>query len=171
MDDNKNKPATIQLNKQQKADLRQAFDLFDADGSGTIDGGELKIALRALGFEPTKEELKKLVADCDKDGLLDFNDFLKIMSAKMTGQDTKEDMLKAFELFDNDDSGKIGKHNVMKVAEELGLTQTEKRAKEQGLDLPITEWEVDEMVDGADRDRDGLVSKQEFLRILRTEKN
>lgn len=28
-----------------------------------------------------------------------------------------------------------------------------------------------EMVDGADRDRDGLVSKQEFLKILKTEKN
>ena len=171
MDDNKNKPATIHLNMHQKADLRQAFDLFDADGSGTIDGSELKIALRALGFEPTKEELKKLVADCDKDGLLDFNDFLKIMSGKMTAPDTKEDMLKAFELFDDDDSGKIGKQNVMKVAEELGLTQTEKRAKEQGLDLPITEWEVDEMIDGADRDRDGLVNRQEFLRILRTDKN
>lgn len=76
-------------------------------------------------------------------GLLDFNDFLKIMSGKMTAPDTKEDMLKAFDLFDNDDSGKIGKHHVMNVAEELGLTQTEKRAKEQGLDLPITEWEVD----------------------------
>jgi len=30
---------------------------------------------------------------------------------------------------------------------------------------------LQEMVDGADRDRDGLVSKQEFLRILRTEQN
>ena len=30
---------------------------------------------------------------------------------------------------------------------------------------------LQEMVDGADRDRDGLVSKQEFLRILRTDKN
>ncbi|CAG2227464.1 uncharacterized protein LOC143042161 [Mytilus galloprovincialis] len=171
MDDNKTKPATIQLNNQQKGDLRQAFDLFDADGSGTIDGSELKIALRALGFEPTKEELKRLVAECDKDGLLDFNDFLKIMSDKMTGPDTKEDMLKAFELFDYEEKGKIAKHNVMQIADELGLTQTEKRAKEQGLDLPITEWEVDEMVDGADRDRDGLVSKQEFLKILKTEKN
>lgn len=76
-------------------------------------------------------------------GLLDFNDFLKIMSDKMTGPDTKEDMLKAFELFDYEEKGKIAKHNVMQIADELGLTQTEKRAKEQGLDLPITEWEVD----------------------------
>lgn len=61
----------------------------------------------------------------------------------MTGPDTKEDMMKAFELFDHEDTGKIGKHDVLQIAEELGLTQTEKRAKEQGLDLPITEWEVD----------------------------
>jgi Ca2+-binding EF-hand superfamily protein len=29
---------------------------------------QYQLSLRALGFEPTKEELKKLVVDCDKDG-------------------------------------------------------------------------------------------------------
>ena len=34
--------------------------LFDTDGSGTIDAKELKVAMRALGFEPKKEEIKKM---------------------------------------------------------------------------------------------------------------
>jgi len=42
--------------------------LFDADGSGTIDVKELKVAMRALGFEPKKEEIKKMIADIDKEG-------------------------------------------------------------------------------------------------------
>ena len=29
---------------------------------------ELKVAMRALGFEPKKEEIKKMIADIDKDG-------------------------------------------------------------------------------------------------------
>lgn len=42
--------------------------MFDADGSGTIDVKELKVAMRALGFEPKKEEIKKMIADIDKEG-------------------------------------------------------------------------------------------------------
>lgn len=37
--------------------------MFDADGSGVIDIKELKVALRALGFEPKKDEIKKLISD------------------------------------------------------------------------------------------------------------
>ena len=42
--------------------------------------------MRALGFEPKKEEIKKMVADLDKDGSqngIDFNDFLLMMTQKM----------------------------------------------------------------------------------------
>ena len=34
--------------------------------SGTIDAKELKVAMRALGFEPKKEEIKKMISDIDK---------------------------------------------------------------------------------------------------------
>ena len=48
--------------EEQKQEIREAFDLFDTDGSGTIDAKELKVAMRALGFEPKKEEIKKVRA-------------------------------------------------------------------------------------------------------------
>ena len=56
-----------ELTEEQKQEIREAFDLFDADGSGTIDVKELKVAMRALGFEPKKEEIKKMIADIDKE--------------------------------------------------------------------------------------------------------
>ncbi len=55
-----------ELSPDQKQEIRDAFDLFDSDGSGTIDVKELKVAMRALGFEPKKEEIKKLITDFDK---------------------------------------------------------------------------------------------------------
>ena len=63
------------LTEEQKQEIREAFDLFDTDGSGTIDAKELKVAMRALGFEPKKEEIKKMIADIDKDGsgTIDFD--------------------------------------------------------------------------------------------------
>lgn len=43
------------------------------------------MAMRALGFEPKKEEIKKMIADIDKDGsgTIDFDEFLTMMTAKM----------------------------------------------------------------------------------------
>lgn len=44
-----------------------------------------QVAMRALGFEPKKEDIKKMIADIDKEGsgTIDFSDFLGMMSSKM----------------------------------------------------------------------------------------
>ena len=41
--------------------------------------------MRALGFEVKKEEIKKMIADIDKDGSgsIDFQEFMTMMTAKM----------------------------------------------------------------------------------------
>ena len=76
----------FELTEEQKQEIREAFDLFDTDGSGTIDAKELKVAMRALGFEPKKEEIKKMISDIDKDGsgVIDFSEFLEMMTSKMS---------------------------------------------------------------------------------------
>jgi Ca2+-binding EF-hand superfamily protein len=57
-----------------------------------------QVAMRALGFEPKKEEIKKMISDIQKENAstIDFNDFLQIMSQKMAEKDSKEEILKAF---------------------------------------------------------------------------
>ena len=93
-----------ELTEEQKLEIREAFDLFDTDGSGTIDGKELKVAMRALGFEPKNEEVKRMIADTDRDhtGTIDYNEFQQMMTRKMSEKDSKEEVLKAFSLFDTD---------------------------------------------------------------------
>lgn len=43
--------------------------------------------MRALGFEPKKEEIKKMISEVDKDGTgkISFADFLTVMTQKMVG--------------------------------------------------------------------------------------
>ncbi|CAD7674987.1 unnamed protein product [Nyctereutes procyonoides] len=144
-----------ELTEDQKQEVREAFDLFDADGSGTIDVKELKVAMRALGFEPRKEEMKKMISEVDKEGTgkISFNDFLAVMTQKMAEKDTKEEILKAFRLFDDDETGKISFKNLKRVAIELGEN--------------LTDEELQEMIDEADRDGDGEVNEEEFLRIMK----
>uniref|UniRef100_A0A673A774 Caltractin-like n=1 Tax=Sphaeramia orbicularis TaxID=375764 RepID=A0A673A774_9TELE len=145
----------IELTAEQKQEVKEAFDLFDTDGTGTIDVKELKVAMRALGFEPKKEEIRSLVAGISKEssGTIDFNDFLSIMTLKMNEKDSKEEIMKAFRLFDDDCTGKISFKNLKRVAKELGEN--------------LTDEELQEMIDEADRDGDGEVSEQEFLRIMK----
>ena len=145
----------FELTEEQKQEIREAFDLFDTDGSGTIDAKELKIAMRALGFEPKKEEIRKMIADIDADGsgTIDFQEFLEMMTAKMSQKDSKEEILKAFKLFDDDESGKITFRNLKRVAKELGENMSDE--------------ELQEMIDEADRDGDGEINPDEFLRIMK----
>ena len=50
-----------ELTEEQKQEIKEAFDLFDTDGSGEIDSKELKVAMRALGFEPTNDEISQMI--------------------------------------------------------------------------------------------------------------
>ena len=83
---------------EQKNDIREAFNLFDSNASGKIDTKDLKVAMSVLGFEPRKEEMKKMLAEVDKDnsGKLTFEGFLALMASKMSEKDTKEEILKAY---------------------------------------------------------------------------
>ena len=116
-----------QLSEEQKTEIKEAFDLFDTDGSGTIDQKELKVAMRALGFEPKKEEIMKMIRDADQDhsGVIDFPEFLDMMTQRMSDKDPKDEMLKAFRLFDDDETGKISFKNLKRVAKELGENMTD----------------------------------------------
>ncbi|NXH22249.1 CETN2 protein, partial [Bucco capensis] len=144
----------LELTEEQKQEIREAFDLFDTDGTGNIDVKELK-GRKALGFEPKKEEIKKMISDIDKEGTgkISFSDFLVVMTQKMAEKDSKEEILKAFKLFDDDETGKISFKNLKRVAKELGEN--------------LTDEELQEMIDEADRDGDGEVDEQEFLRIMK----
>lgn len=89
------------LSPSQKNDIKKAFDYFDQGGAGKIKKKELKVILRALGFDPTNEELEKLVGEDSKDlenkaDAIDFQEFMDIMLAKIEQQLSLEDIKYAF---------------------------------------------------------------------------
>uniref|UniRef100_A0A7S4MH05 EF-hand domain-containing protein n=1 Tax=Prymnesium polylepis TaxID=72548 RepID=A0A7S4MH05_9EUKA len=138
----------------QMQELREAFDLFDTDGSGTIDTKELQVALRALGFDSKKEKVRKMIADIDLDGsgTIDFEEFVEMMTGKMGDRDSPEEIRRVFKLFDDDETGRISFRNLKRVARELGENMTDE--------------ELQEMINKADLDGDGEVNEEEFMRIM-----
>merc|ERR1712139_609129 len=135
------------LTEDQVAEIKEEFDIFDTDGSGSIDTNELKVAMKALGMDAKSEEIRKLINDIDSDGdgTIDFDEFLAMMTARKQGEDTREDLLKVFKLFDDDKTGTISFKNLKRVCQELGEN--------------MTDDELKEMMDWADKDGDGVLNR------------
>jgi Ca2+-binding EF-hand superfamily protein len=145
------------LNEEEIEELRDAFDLFDTNGDGTIDPKELKAAMQSLGFEAKNQSVNQMISDIDKDGTGDvnFEEFLDLMTSKMGDSDSKEEIQKIFSLFDDDKTGYITIQNLKRVAKELGET--------------LSDGELMEMIDRADSDEDGQISPDEFFAMMSKE--
>ena len=98
----------------------------------------MKTILRALGYEPRRDELKKLLIFVDSAEQIDIFQFLLVMIKKMELQDTKEELLKAFRLFDKLDTGFIGYEELKSLSLELGYS--------------LTDNEINRMLEEGDRD-------------------
>jgi Ca2+-binding EF-hand superfamily protein len=143
------------LTEDEVLEIREAFDLFDTDKSGEIDVAELKQALLNLGIDTKNQTLQNMLADIDKNGdaNIDFDEFINMMTAKMSDKDTREDLEKVFELFLGDDnSDKIDIRHLKRVCKELNEN--------------MSDDELNEMIVRADTDRDGKVSFEEFYAIM-----
>ncbi|PWN23072.1 putative CDC31-spindle pole body component, centrin [Microstroma glucosiphilum] len=145
------------LSDEQRQEIKEAFELFDTDKDGAVDYHELKVAMRALGFDLKKAEVLKLLREYDRrgEGLMEWEDFSKIMGDRIAARDPLEEIRRAFALFDDDNTGKISVKNLRRVAKELG---------EQ-----LDEDELQAMIDEFDLDQDGEINEQEFIQIMMDE--
>ena len=143
-----------ELTEEQKQEIKEAFDLFDTDGSGNIDQKELKVAMRALGFEPKREEVRRMIAESNRDGsgTISFETFQEVMALKMHARNPKEEAIKAFRLFDDDETGTISLKNLRRVAKELGEN--------------MTDDELQEVIDFCDKDGRGEILLEDFCTVL-----
>ena len=143
-------------------ELKEAFKLFDSKNTGEIDARELKAIMKAFGIEIKKQDIRDLYSEMGKDikDGLNFQDFVGVMTSKMVyyyvtqgPRDSKEEIYKVFKLFDEDNLNKISYKNLKKIAAEVG----EK----------LSDEELREMLEEADRDGDNALNFEEFYRIMR----
>jgi centrin-1 len=148
------------LDEEAMEEIKEAFNLFDTEGKGNIDVRELKAAFRALGFQVKKAEIRQLFIDMDKDlssATVSFDEFVEMVTPRMQNRDSREEIMKVFALFDDDNTGAISFKNLKRVATELGEN--------------LTDEELQEMIDEADRDGDGVINEEEFYRVMRKREN
>merc|ERR1719464_654242 len=141
------------LTEDEIDEIREAFNLFDTDGSGTIDPAELKAAMRSLGFETKNPTIFQMIADLDQDGTaIGFEDFLDAITQKLGDKESREGIHKIFNLFDDDKTGTITLKNLKRVSKELGETMSEE--------------ELREMIERADSNGTGQITPEDFYNIM-----
>ena len=145
---------TENLTEEQIAEFKEAFQIFDKDGDGSITTKELGTVMRSLGQNPSEEELADMIEEVDKDGsgTIDFKEFISLMAQKMKETDTEEELIDAFKIFDRDGNGSISAHELRYVMTSTG---------EQ-----LSDNEIDEMIREADTDGDGYINYKEFVEMM-----
>jgi len=105
------------INQLKDAEFKEAFDEFDVDGSGAISHMELLGVMRAMGQNPTEDELLNMILEVDVDGngTIDFPEFLELMRIKTKEDDDAETIREAFKIFDRDQDGYITCKELKKV--------------------------------------------------------
>ena len=90
--------------------------------------------------------------DKDKDGKIDFDEFMILMTNNSPETQAEEEVINAFRVFDKEGNGLIAsselKHIMMTIGDKM------------------TEEEADEMVNEADIDEDGMINYEEFVRMM-----
>ena len=142
------------IDDEQIEELKEAFQIFDTEHHGQIDSREFKAALRALGYDITKDDVQKCFGEIGKqlDDPITFDEFMKIVTPRLRPRNSREEIMKIFRLFDEDNTGKISLKNLRKVAKDLGME--------------ISEVELKDLIKEADRDGDGLISPEDFYRVM-----
>ena len=141
------------LSNDEVDEIRQAFDLFDTNGTGKIDPKELKAAMQSLGFDSKNPTIYSLIADLDtpeaaKNGGVNFDDFVGSINNKLGDKESKEGIHRIFELFiDDPNADTITLSSLKKIAQELGenmsaeeLKDMLERASANGTELTFDEF-------------------------------
>ncbi|XP_078168299.1 calcium-dependent protein kinase 1-like isoform X2 [Carex rostrata] len=142
------------LSEEEIMGLKEMFKSIDTDNSGTITLEELRTGLPKLGTRITEPELRQLMeaADVDGNGSIDYLEFISA-TMHMNRFEKDEHIFKAFEYFDQDNSGYI-------TVEEL----EEALMKHDMGD----EKTIKEIIAEVDTDNDGRINYEEFVAMMKS---
>jgi len=129
--------------------VRQIFYAFDHDLSGNIAMCELADALRCCGLYVSQKEVHKLklFLKLEHQRVVSFAQFYQFL--KLRKKDSIERLTKAFMRFDKKNTGFIDTIELRRCLTTMGEA--------------LTESQVDNMLEGLDVNKDGMVEFQEFV--------
>jgi len=144
------KPKPKEIDPAQEAELRQAFELFDKDGSGSIDKEELSAVMLSLGQDLSESDLATLYAQMDPsgDGVIDFTEFCDVMAPDPVPESPAQVAASVFLMLDKDGSGKI--------------TAAELKESVKIINPMVSDDDIAAAMELFDKDHTGTITEKEF---------
>jgi len=129
------------------------FKKFDVNNDGKLSAEELMPALQSLGFNATKDDVKKIMdaADNDGDGMIEYESEEFVALLDELDDEPMDKVLEAFQFLDKNGDGQIS-------AEELRLLVTTHGN-------PMSQDDADKLIAMADLNGDGYIDYQEFVEM------
>lgn len=130
-------------------DIRRAFDKYDKAKDGMISMEEFKLALAEFNY--SDEELNDMFSkmDVNHNGVILYTEFIAA-TLEIRGKVEEKRLAEAFDLIDDDDSGFITQADLTKL-----------------LGSNVPQARVDALIKETDKDKDGMISFEEFLKMFR----
>ena len=89
-------------------ELKSTFDIFDEDGSGSIDPEEISKILDELGLDKRNPFILSMILGLkEKNKPIAFPEFLDIICSKVGETKTKDGIRRVFSIYDKDENGII----------------------------------------------------------------
>ena len=150
--DDKQEPKYKYLDQAMMDQVEDVFDVFDKGKEGFIKDTDLGSVMRGIGFNPTEEELKKLIKKVDQAGTgIELEVLYRIADQKLHDTDTIEELIEALKCFDDDQDGKI-------AVPEMRWAMT-------ALGEQMDDTMVDGLITEADKEKTGYIEVEEFAKL------
>jgi Ca2+-binding EF-hand superfamily protein len=108
------------LTAEDYEELKSTFNVFDEDGSGTIDPAEINKVLEELGLDKRNPFILSLIHGLrDQNKPVNFDEFLNIICSRVGETKTKDGIRKVFSLFDKDENGTVDFEEFKLIAKQL----------------------------------------------------
>lgn len=173
----------LNASEDQILDMREVFNTFDINKTGYIEPFELKVALRAMGFEVSKADVRAIIANLRGVGIdavergedllhsnneyrsskkneshidvsINFEEFKHIIEIQLASRNEEDEIKRAFDLLDVNKRGKIGLEELKAIMKMLNEENS------------MSDIALKRMIKMFDKDNDGEISFDEYRAII-----
>ena len=117
-------PSKQKTEKEEDSNfLKQAFDLFDRDHSGTININDAINSMKRINFEETNPDLYHLISSIAEEGeeKISWEDFSNYVNDGLKDRKSEDGLRTIFNLFiDNPENDTINFETFKKICKEIG---------------------------------------------------
>ena len=133
-----------------------AFNLFDTDKDGYLKAKDFLRVFEQVGIklsEANKKEMINSFSTNENETDISIKDFVALVNSRMKNDESEEEILEMFKIFDKKGSGKVSINDIRCVLDD-------------DIDEPVSQQELEDLMFMWDKNKDGYLDYLEFKDMM-----